>query len=64
MASLVEPQSEGEALPHQRNTGDATDDRNRRVHGSKEIWLNAGAADDAPVVRFTAQLPAPPSSSS
>ena len=24
-----------------------------------EIGLNAGAADDAPVVRFTAQLPAP-----
>ena len=34
--------SEGEALPHQRNTGDATDDRNRRIHGSKEIGLNAG----------------------
>ena len=47
--------SEGEALPHQRNTGDAADDRNRRIHGSKEIGLNAGAADDAPVVRFTAQ---------
>ena len=45
--------SEGEALPHQRNTGDATDDRNG-IHGSKENGLNAGAADDAPVVRFTA----------
>ena len=56
-ADLV--RSEGEALPHQRNTGDATDDRNRRIHGSKEIRLNAGAANDAPVVRFTAQLPAP-----
>jgi hypothetical protein len=53
--------SEGEAAIHQRNTGDATDDRNRRIHGSKEIRLNAGAADDAPVVRFTAQLPAPSS---
>ena len=26
--------SEGEALPHQRNTRDATDDRNRWIHGS------------------------------
>jgi len=24
--------SEGQALPHQRNTSDATDDRNRRIH--------------------------------
>ena len=47
--------SEGEALPHQRNTGDATDDGNRGIHGSKEIRLNAGAADDPPVVRFTVQ---------
>ena len=47
--------SEGEALPHQRNTGDTTSDGNRRIHGSKEIGLNAGAADDAPVVRFDAQ---------
>jgi len=53
--------SEGEALPHQRNTGDATNDGNRRIHGSKEIRLNPGAADDGPVVRFTAQLPARPS---
>ena len=46
--------SEGEALPHQRNTGDATDDRNRWIHDRGEIGLKAGAADDAPVVRFTA----------
>ena len=41
--------SEGEALPDQRNTGDATDDRNRWIHNKGEIGLNAGAADDAPV---------------
>ena len=51
--------SEGEALPDQRNTGDATDDRNRWIHNKGEIGLNAGAADDAPVVRFTAACSGP-----
>ena len=45
--------SEGVAANHQHSGGDATDERNW-IHGSKEIRLNAGAADDAPVVRFTA----------
>ena len=48
--------SEGVAANHQHSGGDATDERNW-IHGSKEIGLNAGAADEAPVVRFTAQLP-------
>ena len=48
--------SEGVAANHQHSGGDATDER-KWIHGSKEIRLNAGAADDAPVVRFTAQLP-------
>ena len=47
--------SEGEALPDQRNTGDTADNRNRWIHDRGEIGANAGAADDAPVVRFTAQ---------
>ena len=48
--------SEGVAANHQHSGGDATDER-KWIHGSKEIGVNAGAADDAPVVRFTAQLP-------
>ena len=41
--------SEGVAANHQHSGGDATDERNW-IHGSKEIRLNAGVANDAPAV--------------